>query len=341
MHGRALLLIGTLLAVVTAPGQTLEGYMKLRRQYGIEQAADPDALTSFVGRKVLEVRGTVNGVVGGPDGSKLLILSGSSGQIFVKSDAPPNWLVGNSTPARLLIEAKRATESGMLEATLLGAATEGQVAAKEAAARPKPTAAPARGKGSTTSRKGGRPSPIPGDIPSTGVPRATASPANLSPSLAQLVPAYTNFAKRMNPRLGDAKARQIAEGILAMSAHFGVDARLIVAIIVAESTFDPNETSHAGAMGLGQLMPGTAKMLGVSNAYDTDQNIYGTVKLMRDHLDTYTAKTGDDFEGLVLALAAYNAGPGAVRKHGGVPPYQETQRYVRKVIAIYRQLCAK
>jgi chaperonin GroEL len=103
----------------------------------------------------------------------------------------------------------------------------------------------------------------------------------------------------------------------------------------------PNATSRKGAAGLGQLMPSTARGLGVVDPYDPIQNLHGTVKLVRGHLEKYWAQTGDPngWEHVVLALAAYNAGSGAVRKHGGVPPYRETQNYVRKVIQVYKQLC--
>jgi soluble lytic murein transglycosylase-like protein len=95
-------------------------------------------------------------------------------------------------------------------------------------------------------------------------------------------------------------------------------------------------------MGLGQLMPGTASGLGVSNAYDPVQNIAGSVKLIRGHLNKITdnaAWTDTTWHDLSLALASYNAGPGAVRKYGGVPPYRETQNYIKKVISIYKELC--
>jgi soluble lytic murein transglycosylase-like protein len=91
-------------------------------------------------------------------------------------------------------------------------------------------------------------------------------------------------------------------------------------------------------MGLGQLMPGTAQGLGVRNAYDTNENLWGTVRLIRKHLDNYRSDD-DKYSGLVLALAAYNAGAGAVAKHGGVPPYKETQDYILKVTTWYRKLC--
>jgi soluble lytic murein transglycosylase-like protein len=155
------------------------------------------------------------------------------------------------------------------------------------------------------------------------------------------VPEYAGFIRSRNPRLSLQQAEQIAWAILRFSAHYGVDPRFIVAIVLVESGFNPNATSRKGAAGLGQLMPSTARGLGVVDPYDPIQNLHGTVKLVRGHLEKYWAQTGDPngWEHVVLALAAYNAGSGAVRKYGGVPPYRETQNYVRKVIQVYKQLC--
>ena len=109
------------------------------------------------------------------------------------------------------------------------------------------------------------------------------------------------------------------------SRTYGVSKSLLLAVAKQESNFDANSVSHAGAQGIMQLMPGTAKTLGVKNAFDPYENIMGGAKLLRDNIRS--------FGSVPLALAAYNAGPGAVKKYGGVPPYKETQDYVKKIMA--------
>jgi soluble lytic murein transglycosylase-like protein len=114
--------------------------------------------------------------------------------------------------------------------------------------------------------------------------------------------------------------------ITAAAKKHGLDPALLAGLVKQESGFNPNAGSPAGARGLTQLMPGTAAGLGVTNVLDPVQSLEGGAKYLRQQLDAF----GGD---VTRALAAYNAGPGAVQRYGGVPPYAETQNYVQKVQA--------
>ncbi len=118
------------------------------------------------------------------------------------------------------------------------------------------------------------------------------------------------------------------------AARYGIDPAVLHGLIQQESGFDPQAQSSAGAAGLTQLMPGTASSLGVANPLDPAESIEGGARYLSQMMARFGGNTED-------ALAAYNAGPGAVQQYGGIPPYAETQSYVQKVLAnaqVYRQL---
>jgi soluble lytic murein transglycosylase len=147
------------------------------------------------------------------------------------------------------------------------------------------------------------------------------------------VPNHSGYRRILRDRNGPVSIGSLVTGsfddlILTASGRHNIDAHLIRAVIKAESDFNSSARSHKGAMGLMQLMPDTARLYNVSDAYDPGENVEGGARHLRMLLDRYQ---GD----VELSLAAYNAGSGAVEKHGGIPPFVETREYVRRVLRFY------
>jgi soluble lytic murein transglycosylase-like protein len=152
-------------------------------------------------------------------------------------------------------------------------------------------------------------------------PGATAPASSFAGALAA-----AQTAPSAAPVSGTGDSAAFDAQINAAAASNGIDPALLKGLVSQESGFNPSARSGAGAVGLTQLMPGTASALGVSNPLDPAQSLQGGAKYLRQQLDRFG---GDE----TLALAAYNAGPGAVQKYGGVPPYAETQNYVTSVMS--------
>jgi soluble lytic murein transglycosylase len=143
-------------------------------------------------------------------------------------------------------------------------------------------------------------------------------------------PRHDGFKLRTGPEPPAPRPAQFDGIIVSAGRSHGVSPGLVKAVVHAESNFDRRAVSPKGAQGLMQLMPATGRTLGVDDPFDPWQNIYGGTRYLRDLIRRYSGN-------LELALAAYNAGASAVAHYGGIPPYRETQGYVRRVLNLYRR----
>ncbi|QQZ08206.1 lytic transglycosylase domain-containing protein [Heyndrickxia vini] len=151
--------------------------------------------------------------------------------------------------------------------------------------------------------------------------KTESSTSTLNNTLNQTLPVNFNFPMNLKPVN---VPKDLDSIIQKASEKYNVPAKLIKSVIQHESSFNSNAVSSAGASGLMQLMPSTASSLGVTDVFDPEQNIFAGSKYLKNMLDRYD---GD----IKLALAAYNAGPGNVDRYGGIPPFKETQNYVKNI----------
>ena len=172
-------------------------------------------------------------------------------------------------------------------------------------------------------------------VPAPTEPLKSSAPANAMPE--QTGPAGSPTAEDSQdgtsavdsvPGPSISTPADLEELIVSAAEQHAVDPNLVRAIVKVESNFNPSAISRKGAMGLMQLMPGTARRLGVRNPFDPEENLDGGVRYLKHLLGLYGGN-------LALSLAAYNAGEKAVERYRGVPPYPETQRYIRKVSSLY------
>ena len=307
--------------------------------------ASADALrqpNAYAGR-TLETSAIVSGIVSaGDDRTALLTTTGAAGGQSVSLTVPQGlrgaaWL-DSGAQVRVLLAVAPDDPNLPSGLRLMAVAPEGDIVAADMQAAKRLSARRASlVSRSLPLRRDGRRTVYVADT-NPGHPAGALSARALS-----IYGPYRSLVRRWNRRLSDADVDKITTSILYFSDINNIDPRLPVAMIIAESDFDLYSTSRTGAMGLGQLMPSTAHGLGVTNAYDPVQNIGAAVHLLRGHLDSYGGAPANagiiPFNQIALTMAAYNAGPGAVRKYHGVPPYRETQRYIQRVASLYRQMC--
>lgn len=301
--------------------------------------------------EMIEVSGRVAGKFTMPNGIQLIIETPQGSlNVSVASGNSGDWLETGSR-IRALISVPDSQTLAQLHqiVTLIASAPEGSVAEaeqEEASAEQHAAIAAAQAAEQERAKESSRNRRQPtsrGAIYDYRANLGGGRPiAPLSAAALSVYGAYRSFVAAENRRLSARTVDAITTSILYYSEQKRLDPRLVIAMIMAESGFDPDSTSRTGAMGLGQLMPGTAAGLGVSDAYDPIQNIGAAVEILSSNVHSYGGAAPNGvvpINTLLLTMAAYNAGNGAVHKYQGVPPYRETRRYVRKVAAFYRRIC--
>ena len=174
-----------------------------------------------------------------------------------------------------------------------------------------------------------------GTIFACGLLLSTVAPAlayhRVVPATPAAIAVYSTVLRHINPQMPGWQSRDLARRVLVNAERWRIDANMLVAIVTVESRWQTHALSSAGAIGLGQLMPGTAALLRV-NPRDPKQNLSGAARYLRGLEQRFGSKHYS------LVFAAYNAGPMAVKEYGGVPPFDETENYVVRVLATWEFL---
>jgi soluble lytic murein transglycosylase-like protein len=267
-------------------------------------------LPGFIGATV-EVTGAVAELLPTAAALRFALRTDAGEQVPVAMTAPDPVVVQH---ARLRLLARVSADGALLQGI---AVTQAEIAAVAKTAPAKPVA-------SAPAKKAVPVKPV--------APAKKAAPTTKKAPVAQgATTRYIAKVKAIAPSMSAVTVSKIVVTVLQRAQKYGVDPRLVLAVIAQESRFNPRAVSPVGARGLGQLMPGTARMLGVKNSYDIAQNIDGTVR--------YLATLLRDFNGHIpYVLSAYNAGPGNVKRYGGIPPFRETKHYVKVISAHYQRL---
>lgn len=340
----ALFAAGPVAADKASPHPQADSYFKVRDQGQVlasfsllDVQANPQ---SFAG-KLLEVRGLITATIDADGHTTLLIGSGDAGGESVPVALPPGRLATDwpfldvGTMVRILSKVVTNPEktTGSLELVSVVKEKEAELAEVTRAAL-----AAAKRKEAEKKRAAALKKRTPPKVSSRGVSASAYRQPTAKPTRAYYVNVYADAVRYFNRRLAADQARIIAGHIIDYSTRYGLDPRLVMAVIAVESRFNQNAVSPAGAMGLGQLMPGTASDLGVGDAFDIRQNLEGSTRLLSRHIQNMSSKGEVSPKAIKLALACYNAGAGAVKKYKGIPPYRETQNYVRIITRLYYQM---
>ena len=335
-----------------------EQYLALRRAHPPTPSLTPAVIADNPQKwrgQTLELEGRLSGIVRTDDNGALLMLTTDrSGSLTLSMSQVPVWLQSGSRLRVLAITSEPAPDEegavsvsiGVANLQVVCVASASDIIAvetrsvTEAQGRSRRNQAALNAASSQLAR-----SPSRGRLSSRSfVSRSPGRPmSGLSSAALAVFQPYREFIWRHNRRLTASEADAITSSLLLFSERYDVDPRLVIALIIAESDFDIKSTSNKGAMGLGQLMPDEVKTLGLNNPYDPVQNVAGAIYLLRGRLDHYSggaAQKDLQEKQIMLALASYNAGMGAVKKYGGIPPYRETQNYVKKITRLYKELCA-